>query len=93
MGDNAEVCGVNAARVTGYQATEGADFTTQVLFAFIGRGFVYAPVGKGQRCGHDAVRLPHPCRPFDAFPESRLLAMNWNNSTVLMDVTRGYPDK
>lgn len=93
VGDNAEVGGVNAARVTGYQATKSADFTAKVLFAFIGRGFIYAPVGKGQGCGHDAVRLPHPWMPFDAFPESRVTPRFPSNSLLLTSAIRGYPEK
>jgi hypothetical protein len=30
---------------------------SEELFAFDSRGFIYTPVGKGQRCGHDAIKI------------------------------------
>jgi hypothetical protein len=57
MGDNAEIRRINATRITRYESSKGTNFMSEELFAFDSRGFIYTPVGKGQRCGHDAIKI------------------------------------
>jgi hypothetical protein len=55
--DNAEIRRINATGITRYESSKGTDFMSEELFAFDSRGFIYTPVGKGQRCGHDAIKI------------------------------------
>jgi hypothetical protein len=57
MRDNAEIRRINATRITRYESSKGPNFMSEELFAFDSRGFIYTPVGKGQRCGHDALKI------------------------------------
>lgn len=55
--DNAEIRRIDATGITRHESSKGTDFLSEELFAFDSRGFIYTPVGKGQRCGHDAIKI------------------------------------